>query len=207
MASSELERVVSDLSLMRDAMRLGKPYTRDHVNQDLVTALCGLLALLLILFTPLSSKLAFALGLLPGVLYYLRFTAHQHNQRAIHPSPWKEEKLTLRALAVTVPLVIVWLVWSRLGGPIDIQSASAAALYFMGVGLGVLGVIDPNRRRYLAGSAVLLVYGLSLPMLTPQQISLGGAIALLAGGLLSAGITACQLKADSGLSSPGELMP
>lgn len=205
MPSSELDRVAVDLSSMREAMRLGKPYTWDDVNRDLVTALCGLLAMLLILFSPLSNKMAFMLGLLPGLLYYLRFTAQQRSRRAATPSPWKEEKLTLQAMGVVLPLVIAWLLWSRLGGPIDIKSAGAAAVYFVGVGLGVLGVIDPNRRRYLAGSAVLLAYGMATPSLTLQQMCLGGALALVAHGLLSAGITFLQLKFDGDLPSQGEV--
>ena len=113
--SSELERVTADLSSIREAMRLGKPYTRDDVNRDLVTALCGLLAVVLILFSPLHSKLAFTLGLLPGVLYYFRFTAQQRSRRAANPSPWREEKQVLQALAIAVPLIVVWLLWSGLG--------------------------------------------------------------------------------------------
>jgi hypothetical protein len=185
-------------------MRLGKPYTWDHVKCDLVTALSGLLAMLLVLFSPLSNKLAFMLGLLPVVLYYLRFSAQQHGRRSAQPSPWKEERLTLKALAVALPLIIVWLLWSRLGGPIDIKSAGAAAVYFVGVGLGVLGIVDPNRRRLLAGSAVLLAYGLATPALTLQQMCLGGALALFAGGLLSAGITFYQLRFDNDLPNQTE---
>jgi hypothetical protein len=204
MPSSELERVSADLSSMRDAMRLGKPYTWDDVNQDLVTALCGLLSMLLILYSPLSSKLAFSLGLVPWIPYYLRFTVKRRSRRAAHPSPWKEEKLTLQAMAVVLPLVIAWLLWSRHGGPIDIKSAGAAALYFMGVGLGVLGVIDPNRRRFLAASVVLLAYGVASPSLTLEQMGLGGALGLITYGLLSAGITFFQLKFDGELPGQGE---
>jgi hypothetical protein len=207
MPSNELERVASDLSSIRDAMRLGKPYTWDDVNRDLVGAFCGLLAMLLILFSPLGNKLAFTLGLLPGIVYYLRFSAQQHGRRAAHPSPWKEERLTLQALGIAVPLVVVWLLWSRIVGSIDIRSASAGALYFVGVGLGVLGVIDPHRRRYLAGSVVLLAYGLATPSLPPQQMVLGAAWALVAGSLLSAGITVFQLRFDSDMPGQGEATP
>ncbi len=204
MPSRELERVAADLSSIRDAMRLGKPYTWNDVNRDLVIAFCGLLAMLLMLFSPLGNKLAFTLGLLPGVIYCLHTSAQLHGRRGTQPSPWKEERLTLQALGIAVPLVVVWLLWSRVVGTIDIQSAGAGTLYFFGVGLGVLGIIDPHRRRYLAGSPVLLAYGLATPSLTPQQMVLGAALALLASSLLSAGITVFQLRFDSNVSSQGE---
>jgi hypothetical protein len=110
----------------------------------------------------------------------------------------------LQALAVVLPLVVAWLLWSRLGGPIGIKSAGAAALYFMGVGLGVLGVIDSNRRRFLAASVVLLIYGVTMPSLTLEQMCLGGGLGLVAYGLLSAGITVFQLKSDGDFDK-GEL--
>lgn len=197
MPASELDRVAADVSAIREAMRLEKPYTRDDVKLDLVTSLTGLLALLMILFSPFEAKPAFLLALLPGLPFFLRYTAQRRRRRATHPSPWKEEKLTFQALAIAMPLILGWLAWSRLVGNVDANSAGAAAIYFVGVALGVVGILDPNRRRHLAGSAVLLVFGLALPSLTPHQIILGGAWALLAGGLLSAAITAIQLRGQA----------
>lgn len=197
MSSSDLDRVAADVSTIRQAMRLDKPYTRDDVKLDLVTSLTGVLALLLVTYSPLEAKPAFLLSLLPGAAYFIRFTAQQRRRRATHPSPWKEEKLTFHALFIAMPLVLGWLAWSRLVGNVDVNSAGAAAVYFVGVALGVLGVLDPNRRRYLAGSAVLLAFGLALPSLTPHQVILGGAWALVAGGLLSAAITAIQLRGET----------
>lgn len=204
MQSNELERVATDLSSIRAAMRLDKPYTRADVIRDLATSLGGLLAMTLILASPLPDKPAFLLGVLPAVLYHFHVSAQQRRRRATAPAPWKEEKLTMLAMAAVVPLVIVWLAWSRLVGSVEAKSAGAAAVYFVGVGLGVLGIVDPQRRRYLAGSLVLIAYGLALPSLTPHETFIGASLALLAGGLLSAGITLVQSRSDGNSLNPGE---
>lgn len=196
MPPTEIERVSADLQTIRSAMGLDKTYAQDDVTRELVTAFSGVLVVLLLMFTQWDNRLAFAVGLLPGIVYYLRFTAQRRTDRADRPSLWQEEKATLQALAVVMPLLIGWLAWSRVGGPIDLKSAGAAALFFFGVGLAYVGIVDVNRRRYLPASVALIAFGLAFPALTSDQLALCAAAALIAGGLGAAAILQWQLNRD-----------
>lgn len=196
MPSNELERLTSDLSTIRNAMRLDKPYAWDDVLMELLTALGGLLAILLIVFTPLDNRVAFMLGVAPAIIYYYRFSVQRRRDQADRPGLWQEVKVTLQATAIVLPLVIGWLIWSRVTESIDRPSAGAAVLFFVGVGLAYVGVFDSNRRKYLAGSVALMAYGLIYPFLTPHQGALCGASALIVGGLGGAAIIRWQLKRD-----------
>jgi hypothetical protein len=185
-------------------MRLDKTYAWDDVTGGLVTALGGLLAILLLTLTPWDHRAALLLGLAPVMAYFFRFSTQRRRDRADRPSLWLEEKVTLQALAIVLPLVIAWLVWSRVTGTIDLPSAGAAAVFFVGVGLVYVGIADANWRKYLTGSLALIAYGCIMPSLAPREVALYGAAVLIVGGLGAAAIVAWQLRRDQTLPTGTE---
>ena len=201
MQSNELEQVTSDLSTIRQAMRLDKAYAMDDVTRALVIALSSLLAFLLLMFTQWNNLVIFNLSLVPWMLYYFRTATQRHRGQAERPGLWLEDKLMLKALAVIMPFLIGWLAWSRFTGSIDIKSAGASVVFFVGVVVGYIGIVDFNRRRYLADSIVAMAFGLAIPSLTHHQTLLSGTAALMVGGVGEAAIVLWQLKHDRGSST------
>ena len=202
MSTNELERVSSDLTTIRQAMRLDKGYAWDDVTREFVTAGCGLLSCLLMVFSELNYRVAFVLGMVPMLVYYYFFMAKRRKSQAERPNLWFEEKLVLKALAIVMPFLIGWLAWSKLSGIIDLRSAGASTVFFMGIGLGYVALVDINRRRYLAGSLTLMAFGLAIPSLTQHQTAVGVAASLIVASLGEAAIIMWQLKHD-GRSSVG----
>ncbi|MCH8331922.1 MAG: hypothetical protein IH946_11200, partial [Bacteroidetes bacterium] len=94
--------------------------------------------------------------------------------------------------------------WSRFIGSIDIHSAGASTIFFVGIGLGYIGIVDFNRRRYLAGSVTLMAFGLAMPSLTHHQMVLSGTAALIVACFGEAAIVLWQLKHDRGNSAGTE---
>lgn len=205
MPTNELKRLTSDLSTIQQAMRLDKRYAWDDVLGELVTALGGLLAMLLLVFTPLDQRIAFTLGIVPVILYGCWSSAQRWKNKANRPSLWLEDKVMFQALAIVMPLMISWLAWRR----ITVEStewpgAGAPAIFFFGVGLTYVGIIDSNRRRFLAGSVTLMVWSLAMPSLTSHQFSISCAVVLVVASLGQAAIILWQLKRDRVISAGTE---
>ncbi|MCG8450426.1 MAG: hypothetical protein MI725_12730 [Pirellulales bacterium] len=208
MSSDELKQVSSDLSTIRQAMRLDKRYAWDDVLVELTGALGGLLAILLLVFTQLDKRVAITLGLVPTIFCYYRYSVLRKRNQAQKPALWKEVKITLQALAIVMPFVIGWLAWRRFTfESSEWPGAGAPALFFVGVGLAYLGIVDRDRRNYLAASLTLIVWSLITPLLTRDQFPVSGAVALIVASLGSASIVCWQLKCDGATLSGTEKSP
>jgi len=201
MAHEDVDRLTADLSTIRQAMQFDKPYAARDVQLMLLMALGGFLSIPLVEFTQWNNRVCLLLALTPLIVQYCRTSAQRRKNCAVRPRLWQEMWHSLVAAVIMVPLVIGWLVWNHIAG-VPRLHAGGSAVFFIGAGLAVIGTIDANRRSYLAASIGMLAYGLAIPLLSPQQVPLGGAIVLIVSGLGGAGVICWQLKRDTA-ESPG----
>lgn len=196
MAQQDIDRLTADVSIIQNAMKLDKPYAAADIPLMLMVALCGLLAIPLVYFTHWSHSLCFILAFVPGSIFYYRQYIERKQNRAARPALWQEMKLGLLVAAFIAPIAFGWLYWVQKTG-IDSLSTRGSVLFFAGAGLVIFGAIDKNRRSYIPGGISAAGLGLAFPWLSGVQVAIGGAIALIATGLGSAGVIWWQLQRDA----------
>lgn len=196
MPNEEIKRLKDDLSTMRQAMKLDKPYDKGDVSTLLLIGLGALIALLLVEFTSWNRLLILIPALLPGFLAYLRRCVQVQEKQPERTELRKEYKLGGIAAVAFVPAAIGFLWWSQRNG-ISREAVGAAIIFCIGVVLTGIGFLDTSRRNYLMGGVAMLAYGVLIPMLTPQRIATVGIGMLAVVSLLMAAIVWRQTRLDA----------
>ena len=188
----DLGRLQEDLATIREAGRFDKPYSAEDVPLSILLAVTGLVIVLAGWLFPFNRLVVLA-GFIPFVIVFARLTWRRQQNRALRPGLWRETRNSLVAVVIILPLVVAWMKWRELSG-IAPHVAGAAGVFFIGVGCMVLGVIERDRRSYIAAGAALLGFGLAIPFLERSQITMAAGLAVFAAGLGGAVIIAIQMK-------------
>ena len=141
MQQSDVERLESDLSVIRRAGRFDKPYAAEDVPLHVLIAVCGLV---IGVGAWLSSydRIIALVCLIPVGFAMARITKRRRQNQADRPMLWKEWRNSLLAGVVVVPAALVWMVWQRQQSGVPMWVAGAAAVFFVGVGCLLLGLLD-----------------------------------------------------------------
>ena len=170
MSSNDLDRVQKDLSYMRDALRMGLPWSEADARFTAAIAVAaGVYAALSwpVLPWPVTSAWAAAplAATLVAYLTYIALKVRRLPQR--EESRRREYRATIIALAVVTPVAMVYGKWGKYIGLTPAQLAGCV-LALMGAAFFVVGVATPPARyprSYLiAGSLPLMLFGLLIPI-------------------------------------------
>ncbi len=196
MANEDLKRLKDDLSTMRQAMKLDKPYDEGEVVPLLLVGLGALIALPLVEFTSWNRQLILMPALLPGFLASLRRYVQVREKQPERTELRKEYQLGGMAALTFVPAAIGFLWWSQRNG-ISREAAGAAIIFCIGTVLTGIGFLGTDRRNYLLGGVAMIVFGVLIPLLTPQRIATVGVGMLAVVSLLMAAIVWRQTRLDT----------
>jgi phosphate/sulfate permease len=181
MSSSDLERVRSDLSTVRNALGLDLPWsTADARFCGAISVASGLYALLSWPNSPLRVPSWWAATPLFGVLaaFFIYMAVKQRSLPPRDESRRREYRSTLAALVVTLPAVAVYLVWGKYAG-LTGTLLGGNLLALIGFAMLVIGIAQPPlrypRSYLIVGSLPLIAFGLAIPLaLQPFQRPLIG---------------------------------
>jgi hypothetical protein len=193
MNQPHLDRVREDLQTMRNAAGFDLPFGQFDVLSNVWIGCCGLFITLCAVAAPWEYRgvLALPLGLAVAGAAWAGVRARR--ERGDRPAGWREHKSGLVAAGIVTPLAVAYMRWERhLGLPRE--TVGAAALFFIGLALLVIGILDRRRRHYLGGALALMPYGIVLPSLAPPQVVAAGGLCMFAACLSSAAIQRWQLK-------------
>lgn len=196
MPNEDIKRLKDDLSTMRQAMKLDKPFDEGEVVPLLLMGLGALVALPLVEFTPWDRRLILLSALLPGFLASLRRYVQVRENQPERTELRKEYKLGGMAAVTFVPAVIGFLWWSQRNG-ISREAAGAAIIFCIGAVLTGIGFLDTARRNYLIGGVAMIAFGVLIPLLTPQRIATVGVGMLAVVSLLTAAFVWWQSRLDA----------
>jgi membrane protein implicated in regulation of membrane protease activity len=194
--SEEITRLQDDLSTMRKALKLDKPYDARDIPSALLIGFGAVIALPLVEFTSWNRLLILIPALLPGFLAYLRRYVQVRQEQPERTELRKEYQLGGMAAVAFVPAAVGFLWWSQRNG-ISREAAGAAIIFCIGVVLTGIGVLNTARRNYLIGGVTMIVFGVLIPMLTPQRIATVGVGLLAVVSLLTAAFLWWQTRLDS----------
>jgi len=195
MTDLNLERLQSDLSTIRHAGKFDKPYASEDIPILLYASVTGLVMSAITLSIPPASGWV-VLVFVPLAIIYVRYARRRRRDRAARPGLWREIRMSLMVAAVMTPLMLLWIRWEQSLG-ISREFIGAGALFFIGVGHLIVGLLDPSRRSYLAPGLALMVYGIVIPLCTPDEVVVAGGLTTFAAMLGAAAVTWWQLRRDS----------
>jgi hypothetical protein len=190
-----LDRVRSDLDVMREAAGMDLPFGWEDVWLALAIVPCGAILAGAGAFTPLEmARWAVAptlLVLLAAVGLRIRF------RKSSGRSPIRRREYTLGLVTglLCAGMAGLFLVWGRRSG-VPTSLLGGAVVAFTGVLCIVLALTAVGRRSSFVAGVALIVYGLIIPVSTPAQVVLGGGVAMMLTGLGAAAIQAYQLRAQ-----------
>lgn len=203
MSRTELDRVREDLATMRSAAGFGSPFGRDDVAGNLAVAAVG---------ACFAAWMAFGgerLGRTPTYLFMAALVAvgtavavRARRRRGSRPELWREQRANLLAAVVIAPAVMAYLRWEMwLGMPRE--TAGAAALFFVGLGLLLVPILSPKRFAYAGAAVPLMAFGLALPFCDARGSAVAAGLCLTAAGLATAALQTWQLRSDPHASAAG----
>lgn len=188
-----LDRVREDLQTMRNAAGLEPLFGPFDVLSNLWIGGCGLLITLCATVAPWEYRGILALPLGLAVAGAAWAGARARRERGDRPASWREHKSGIVVAGIVTPLAVAYMRWERhLGLPRE--AVGAAALFFIGLALLVIGVLDRRRRHYFGGALALMPYGIALPSLAPVQVVAAGGLCMFAACVSAAVIQHWQLK-------------
>lgn len=193
MSQDHLDRIRGDLETLRQAAALDLPFGRDDVRTNLWVAACGVLIALASALNPWGFRGFFAVPLALAIAGAIWSARRAHQNRAVHPAPWREHRLGILALLIILPLVVIYMQWEKHVG-IAREMVGAAAVFFVGVAMLLFALTDRRRFSYLAGAVSLMAFGLAVPLLERTQVVLAGGLCITAACLSAAAIQTYQLR-------------
>jgi hypothetical protein len=196
-----IDRVRNDLETLRQAAGLDLPFSRDDIRTNLWVAACGALLAGWAALAPWDYRGLVAVPLLLAVAGAVWSARAAHRHRGSRPSPWREHRVGMLAVAVLHPLVAAYMQWEKHLG-IPREMAGAAAVFFVGVATLVFGLADRRRVSYLAAAVPLMAYGLVIPLLTRQQVIVAGGVCMTVACLAVAAIQTAQLRRAGDVDGP-----
>jgi hypothetical protein len=197
MSETEIDRIRRDIDVIREAAGLGLPFGWEDVWLSLAAIPCGLVLSAVGAWGPLNSARLAAIPTL-GILVAaagLRFRYRRSSGRS--PVRRKEYDLGLVAALLYALIAGGFLAWARhLGQPMQVTGGMALAM--TGGLCAMLGATASGRRSYFVAAAILIAFGLVIPVSTPRQVIIAAGAGLAATGMGAAAIQAIQLKSFGG---------
>ena len=196
MDTEELKRLKDDLSTMRQAMKLDKPYDAADIPVCLLVALGGLVAIALFWWQVWQPRSVLVVAMAPAVGWYIwRHSLAKKNQ-AERPNLWTEYRWSMFVAVGVAIAAPAWIWWCRRQG-ITHQAAGAGIIFCMGlVALGI-GLMVPSRRSYLFGAVSVIVFAFAYPSMSQATMPFAGATLLIVMGFGTAAILWWQTRGDS----------
>ena len=201
MPNEDIKRLKDDLSTMRQALKLDKPYDAKDIPSALLIGFGALIALPLVEFTAWDRQMILLFALLPGLVALLLRYAEVRRTPPERTELRKELKIGGLAAVAGVPAAFGFLWWCEWNG-ISREAAGAAIIFCIGVVMTAIGVLDTSRRSYLICGAGAIAYGMLIPVLTSHRIATVGAGVLAFVCLLTAAFLWRQTRLDA--KSPDE---
>ena len=207
MTEPDLNRIESDLAVMKQAARLdAPPFNQRHVWANLALAASGIVVAAVTAFTNIAAlpvtqgsprHLAYvALILMPiAVLFFaMAFTARWRSGTSVQPQSDMNRIGFAMMFAVLVSIGFVPLATSRGLSP----AAMAGALFFaIGLIWAVHAIVTPSARQYLSIALLTLFASFFVPLGNYANAGLLAGVWLATGGLLTASIVAWRLRQES----------
>ena len=194
-----VKQLEDDLGTIRQAMRCDKPYARDDLPLCFLLALAGPIAFLLVQYTAIEQMWCFIIAFLPALLLFAKKYFERREQRAVRPALFREMKLSLIALGIGLPLMLIWIQFAaRFGIPSIAVRASLAV--FVGATLFLIGVLDELRRVYLIVGVLIAGLGFA-GVAFPNHLPIICAILVTVSGLSSAIFIYWRLRRDEATAS------
>jgi len=198
MGDLELNRMKQDLSAMHQALGLEPVFGPEDVWAALAGAGVGVGLVLWGKFgVPIHAFFGAARLFTVALLALLgwRVAVRHRRQKANHPARWREVRLSLKAFAIIVPILILFMLWSINHG-VSRQSLGSTVLFAIGLVCSAIGICDRSRLYYLGFAVPLMVMGVAFGVF-PNTWQVGDLLIglyLAVSGGLTAGIMALQLR-------------
>lgn len=196
MPNEDIQRLKDDLSTMRQAMKLDKPYDARDIPSALLIGVGALIALPLIEFTAWDRQLILIFALLPGLAALLLRYAEVRKTPPERTELRKELKIGGLTAVTVLPAVIGFLWWGHQNG-LSREACGAGIIFCIGVVMTGIGVLDSGRRSYLISGVGMIAFGVLIPVLTPQRIATVGTGVMAFICLLTAAYYWWQTRLDS----------
>jgi hypothetical protein len=200
MAHSDLRRLARDVETIQQAAGLELPFGKADVYVNLALIPAGaLMAVWGAMTGPrlmLVGLLPLALALLPGA--YLRYQYRRSTGR----SPGRRREYSFNFVLGGVLLAgASGFAWWAGHHHFSSMAVAIAAVFFTGLFVTALGLLDRMRRYQLGPGLPLIAFGLALPLLEPYKAAnyhatmIAGGVTVALAGLLTAAIMHAQLNA------------
>jgi len=197
METKELERVKSDIEIIKEAAGLELPFGWDSAFVNLILYPITGIWILIYLYvakkpTPFWVIVTFAVVL--GILGYLRFRYRKSTGRS---SAKRNEYGFTFYSNIAIGLVAgAYIFWARAKG-LDTTTVGAGLALMLGVFGVLLAIFMKGRLYYLGGSIPIILLGISFLVWTTSKIViLNCCLALIIAGIAMGCIQAFQLKAN-----------
>jgi len=201
--NDDIQRLQDDLSTMRQAMRLDKPYAAADFGALLLFGFGGLATIALLTFTTWNPRLCFLVPLVPGLIAYARRYSATRRVQAARPVLWQEYKLSAIAALVAIPASAGWITWSQRFGATR-EAAGSTIVFCIGVVMLGIGALDSKRRIYLVGGAGMIAFGMAVLCLGPRQMAVAGAAMIAVVCLAGAAFTRWKTRLEWNESGESE---
>jgi hypothetical protein len=207
MTEPDLNRIESDLAVMKQAARLdAPPFNPRHVWANRALAVSGILVAAVTAFTNIAAlpveqgsprHLAYlALILMPiGVLFFaMAFTARWRSGSAVRLQSDMNRIGIAMMFALLVSIAFVPVATSR-----GLSPAALTGALFFAIGLiwTVHAIVTPSARQYLSVALLTLLASFGVPLGNYTNAGLLAGVWLATGGLLTAALVAWRLRQES----------
>lgn len=198
MSEEHVDRIRGDLQALRDAVGLDLPFGRADVHAAVWTAGCGALIAAWSALADWQWRGFIGLPLAMAVVGAAWSARQAHSSRAARPSQWREHRMGMMAMLIVAPLAYGYIQWEKWVG-MPREMVGSAPLFFIGLGALMFAFLDRRRMYYAGGGVQLMVLGLMMPLLSPQQVIIAIGVNMAVGCLLVAGIQMVQLRRQGDL--------
>jgi hypothetical protein len=196
MSQSEVNRMKQELETINQALGFEPVFGWGDIWISLVYAAIGLGLAgwgglgLIVQGLPTGRLIAVAMIF----LIFSGLSLRRHQEKAKHPARWREVRVSVIAIAIVVPLLLIFMKWSMNQG--SYLSIASTVIFAMGLAILVIAICDRNRLHYL-GTAIPLMF-MSIFVSTfagnPPRTDLAVGLFFAASGVLTAAFMAWELR-------------
>ena len=197
MSTDEVRRVEEDLRVMRQSLRLDRPYDRRDVFPLIVLG-CGALVALPLLYARMfaNPRICMLLCLAPGALLFVRRYFDARREQAERPNLWFEYRFSAVAVLLGIPAVVGWIWWSQQRGLSRIE-AGAPLMFCIGMASLFVGLFQSDRRQFTVIGIGIMAFAAVLPLIRGMQIPYFGSLLIAGLAFGSAAFIRLQTRPDS----------